>query len=71
MTDERVRKLLANRVQELRLRRNLTQEDMRDFGFAYRHYQRIEAGEKDLRLTTLNRLANAFKVSLRELFDFD
>ena len=71
MTDERVRTMLAKKVQELRLSHDLTQEDMRELGFAYRHYQRIEAGEKDLRLTTLNRLANAFKVSLRELFDFD
>src|SRR5438046_3140812 len=35
---------------------------MRDLGFSYRHYQRIEAGEKDLRLSTLNRLANAFQL---------
>jgi hypothetical protein len=42
---------------------------MRAFGSAYRHYQRIEAGEKDL--TTLNRLANIFKISLRDLFDFE
>ena len=71
MTDERVRKLVAKKVKELRSSRGLTQEDMRDFGFAYRHYQRIEAGEKDLRLGTLNRLANVFKIDLRDLFDFD
>ena len=40
-------------------------------GFGYRYYQRIEAGEKDLRLSTLNRLANTFKVSTRDLFDFN
>jgi len=71
MTDERLRKLLAERVRALRLKSGLTQEDMRDYGFAYRHYQRIEAGEKDLRLGTLNRLANTFKISVRDLFDFD
>jgi len=71
MTDERLRRLVAKRVQQLRSSRGWTQEDMRDFGFAYRHYQRIEAGEKDLRLTTLNRLANTFKISMRDLFDFD
>jgi transcriptional regulator with XRE-family HTH domain len=71
MTDERIRKLVAEKVQRLRARLGLTQEDMRNLGFAYRHYQRIEAGEKDLRLSTLNRLANAFKVPLRDLFDFD
>ncbi len=71
MTDERLRRLVAKKVQKLRLEEGLTQEDMRDHGFAYRHYQRIEAGEKDLRLSTLNRLANAFKVSVKNLFDFD
>jgi DNA-binding XRE family transcriptional regulator len=44
---------------------------MRDFGFVYLRYQRIEAGEKDLRLTTQHRLANIFKISLRDLFDFE
>jgi transcriptional regulator with XRE-family HTH domain len=71
MTDERSRKLLAMKVRKLRTSLGRTQEEMRDFGFAYRHYQRIESGEKDLRLSTLNRLANAFKVQLRDLFDFD
>jgi transcriptional regulator with XRE-family HTH domain len=71
MTEERVRRLLAKRVQALRLSRGLTQEDMRDHGFGYRHYQRIEAGEKDLRLTTLTKLSNALKVTLKDLFDFE
>jgi transcriptional regulator with XRE-family HTH domain len=71
MTDERQRKLLANKVRELRRKNGLTQEQMRDHGFGYRYYQRIEAGEKDLRLSTLNRLANTFKVTINELFDFD
>jgi transcriptional regulator with XRE-family HTH domain len=71
MTDERQRKLVAKKVRELRLKSGFTQEDMRDHGFGYRYYQRIEAGEKDLRMSTLNRLANTFKVSINELFDFD
>jgi hypothetical protein len=39
-------------------------------GFTYRYYQRIEAGEKDHRLSTLNRLANTFKIPVRDLLDF-
>jgi transcriptional regulator with XRE-family HTH domain len=69
MTDERQRRLVGRKVRELRLKNGLTQEDMRDHGFSYRHYQRIEAGEKDLRMSTLNRLANTFKVSIHELFE--
>ncbi|HYR89326.1 MAG TPA: helix-turn-helix transcriptional regulator [Terriglobia bacterium] len=53
------------------MKRGLTQENMRDYGFGYRHYQRIEAGEKDLRLSTMTRLSNALKVSLKDLFDFE
>ena len=34
----------GKRVRELRLERELTQEDMMDRGFSLRHYQRIEAG---------------------------
>ena len=71
MTEERQRELLGKRVRELRLEKGMTQEDMRYHGFAYRHYQRIEAGEKDLRLSTLSRLARTFKVRLRDLFDFE
>ena len=71
MTDERLRKLLAKKIQALRRKNGLTQEDMRDHGFTYRYYQRIEAGEKDLRLSMLNRLANTFKVPVRDLLDFD
>ena len=69
MNDERLRKLVARRIQLLRRKAGLTQEDMRDHGFGYRYYQRLEAGEKDLRLSTLNRLANTFNVSVRDLLD--
>ena len=71
MTDERLRKLVARRIQQLRREAGRTQEDMRDHGFGYRYYQRLEAGEKDLRLSTLNRLANTFKISVRDLLDVD
>jgi hypothetical protein len=68
---DRLYPLLNRWIPRLREKHGLTQEDMRDYGFAYRYYQRIEAGEKDLRLSTLNRLALAFKLPLRDLFDFD
>jgi transcriptional regulator with XRE-family HTH domain len=57
--------------ENLKWQSGFTQEDMRDHGFGYRYYQRIEAGEKDLRMSTLDRLANTFKVSIHEFFDFD
>ena len=71
MTDERLIKLVARRVQQLRTAKGLTQEDMQDFSFNYRYYQRIEAGEKNLSLKLINRLAKAFGVEPAELLRSD
>jgi len=71
MTDERLIRLVAQRVQQLRKAKGWTQEKMQDFGCNYRYYQRIEAGEKNLSLKTLNKLARAFGVEPREFFRFD
>ena len=71
MTDERLIRLVAQRVQQFRKAKGWTQEKMQDFGFNYRYYQRIEAGEKNLSLKTLNKLAKAFGVAVAEFFRFD
>lgn len=71
MTDERLIKQLGKRVRELRLSRGLKQEEMCKFGFEYKYYQRIEYGQKNLSLKTLNKLAKAFGVSVAELFRFE
>jgi transcriptional regulator with XRE-family HTH domain len=71
MTDQRLIKLVASRVQELRKAKDLTQEQMQDYGLNYRYYQRIEAGEKNLSLKTLNKLAKAFGVEPGDLLRFD
>jgi len=49
----------------------LKQEDMCQFGFDYKYYQRIEYGEKNLTLKTLNRWAEGLGVPVSELFRFD
>jgi len=71
MTDERLMKQVGKRVRELRLSRGLKQEEMCRFGFEYKYYQRIEYGQKNLSLRTLNRLAKAFGLPVSELFRFD
>lgn len=71
MTDERLMKLVGKRIRQLRLERGLRQEDMCQFGFEYKYYQRIEYGQKNLTLKTLNRLAKAFGVKVEELFRFE
>jgi transcriptional regulator with XRE-family HTH domain len=71
MTDERLFKLVAKRIRELRLSRGLKQEDMCRFGFEYKYYQRIEYGQKNLSLKTLNKLSKAFGIPASELFRFE
>jgi transcriptional regulator with XRE-family HTH domain len=61
---------VGKRVQQLRLERHLTQEDMGDHGFVVRHYQRIEAG-RSVTLRTVWKLARAFGVPVREIFPVD
>ena len=71
MTDKRLMQLVGKRVRELRIARGLKQEDMCQFGFDYKYYQRIEYGEKNLTLKTLNKLAKGLGVPVSELFRFD
>ncbi len=51
------------RLRKLRKQRGWTQEDMLDYGFATRHYQRIEQGLQ-ISMTTALRLAKAFGIKL-------
>ena len=44
---------------------------MCQYGFEYKYYQRIEYGQKNLSLKTLNRLSRAFDISVSELLDFE
>ena len=64
-------RLIGKRVRQLRTEKGLRQEDMCEFGFDYKYYQRIEYGEKNLTLKTLNKLAKAFDVPVAELFNFE
>jgi transcriptional regulator with XRE-family HTH domain len=64
-----VRKRLGNRVRKLRKARKWSQEELaHESGLARSFTGAIERGEKDLRLTTLVKLANTFRVPLGELF---
>ena len=65
---ERLLKLISTNVKRIRKANRLTQEDMIQFGFNYRHYQKLESGVYSFNLYTLQRLARAFKVHVREFF---
>jgi len=61
---------LGERCRELRHSCGLSQLDMvRHHDFSLSHYQKIERGVLDARLSTLEKLAGCFDVSLSELVD--
>lgn len=64
---ERVLRRIADNLKRLRAERGLTQEDMREHGLDYRHYQRLESGTYSPTLQTLFKVASALKVDLSEL----
>jgi len=64
-----VRKRLGKRVRELREKKKWTQEDLAHRGTLARSFTgAIERGEKDLRITTLVKLANTFRIPIAQLF---
>ena len=72
MANETVKRLLA-RVRELREARGLSQEAFAEkAGLTYKYYQHVEAGRKrDIRISTVQKLAKACGVELWELLNFD
>jgi len=60
---------LIQRLRDLREAHGLTQEGFAErAGISYKYYQAVEAGRKrELRLSTLERLANAYGIEVWEL----
>ena len=65
---QRLLKRVAANIKAARESKNLTQEEMVEFGFNYRHYQRIESGKHSFNLHTLSRLSDIFRVDIRVFF---
>jgi transcriptional regulator with XRE-family HTH domain len=57
----------GKRCRKLRHQAGLSQLDMAERGFSLSHYQKIERGTLDPRLSTLIKLAKCFGVSVSEL----
>ena len=70
MDVQEVQKQLGLRLRQLRLAKNLRQEDLEKWNFSYRYYGMIERGLINPSLDTLFRLCKIFDVSLHELFRF-
>ncbi len=67
MNLEQVMKKLGENVRKMRKKRDLTQENMRDYDFNYRYFQKIEAGLVNPTLGTLLKLSKALKCTLSDL----
>lgn len=66
----KLRLRLARRIRALRRERGLSQLDIvRHHDFSLSHYQKLERGTLDARLSTLSKLADCFDVTLSELFE--
>jgi transcriptional regulator with XRE-family HTH domain len=64
-----IRKRLGNRVRTLREKKGWSQEELaHQSGLARSFTGAIERGEKDLRITTLVKLANTFRMPIANLF---
>lgn len=59
----------GKRLRKARLAAGLSQLDMLHHGFSLSHYQKMERGVVDPRLSTLVKLAKAFGVTVGELGD--
>jgi transcriptional regulator with XRE-family HTH domain len=72
VANETAKRLLA-RVKEFREANGLSQEAFAErAGLTYKYYQHVEAGRKrDIRLSTLEKLAVACGIELWELLNFD
>jgi len=64
---------LAKRIRELRKKNKLTQEGLSALsGIDYKHIQRLESIKNtcDIKISTLEKLAKAFQISLPKLLNF-
>jgi XRE family transcriptional regulator, regulator of sulfur utilization len=62
--------LLAGNVRRLREDLKWTQEQAAEAsGIAVRHFQKIEAGDVNVTVATLERVAKAFRVPIKSLFE--
>jgi len=59
------------RVKELRSIKRLTQEDLADItGLSRQYIGDVERGQRNISLVNTKKIADAFKITLSELFNF-
>lgn len=71
MRDETLQKKLGKRIQEIRLSKNLSQQDLAaKCNLEKSNMSRLEAGRVNSTLSTLNTIAQGLEVNIVELFKF-
>ncbi len=60
---------MAKNIRQIRKSKGLTQEDMGEYGFGPRWYQRFESGKHIPTIPTLDKLAQVFKVGITDFFN--
>lgn len=66
------RKQLGLQIKDIRLRKGLTQENLSlESNISRSHIAMIEAGKRDITVSSLFRISRALKVSMSEIFSFD
>lgn len=68
MQEEKILKKVGSKIREARIKANLTQEDIENFGVSWKHYQKIEAGATNTTIKVLYRLAKAFRCKVSDFF---
>ncbi len=64
-------KLFGNRIRELRIKKNLSQQELADeTGFHKNYIGMVERGERNIALKNIESLAKAFEISISELLKF-
>jgi transcriptional regulator with XRE-family HTH domain len=67
---EKLAVIIGDRIRAIRKKRGLKQEDMERFGLSYKYYQKIERGKVNVTLSTLEKIAKALDIDIKELFVF-
>ena len=69
---DRAKKLLGQRIRQVRRTKNLTQSDLAEkIGFSVNYISQIETGIASPTFETVVKVADGLEVQLKELFDFD
>lgn len=66
-----IRVLVGKRVKELRNRLGISQESLADIAELDRTYiTSVECGKRNISIVSIEKIANALNVTLKEFFDF-